>query len=166
MPVKNISLSVITILVLSALVGMAWMDNDQLDDDLVFQRIDGTEQTFQQLKGRPLLVTFWSPSCTICMQEVDEFNQLYRDQAGGTEFELLALSMYYDRPDWVIETSRRAGMLYPVYFDLQKQLSKAFGNVIATPTSFLVNRDGQIVNRYTGRLDFPLLEQKLTELKG
>ncbi len=166
MPVKLISLSLITLLVLVAVVGMARMADEQLDDDLVFQRIDGTEQTFQQLKGKPLLVTFWSPSCVVCMDEVDDFNQLYRNHAGGSEFELLALSMSYDRPDWVIETSRQAGMLYPVYFDLQKNLASAFGDVMATPTSFLLDRDGRIVYRHSGRLDFSLLGQKLTELKG
>ena len=166
MPVKLISLSVISLLVLAALVGMARMGGDPLDDDLLFQRIDGTEQTFQQLKGKPLLVTFWSPSCVICMDEVDDFNQLYRNNAGGEEFELLALSMSHDRPDWVIEASHKAGMLYPVYFDLQKNLASAFGNVIATPTSFLLDRDGRIVYRHAGRLDFSLLEQKLTALKG
>ncbi|MDJ0833868.1 MAG: TlpA disulfide reductase family protein [Gammaproteobacteria bacterium] len=166
MPKKLISLSIIILLLLTVVIGISQLNKEQLDDNLVFQRIDGTKQTFQQLKGKPLLVTFWSPSCAICLKEVDEFNQLYRSHAGGSEFELLALSMYYDRPDWVIETSRESGMQYPVYFDLQKQLSSAFGDVRATPTSFLLDRDGRIVYRHSGRLDFSLLEQKLTDLIG
>lgn len=137
-----------------------------LPDDLMFQRIDGIKHPLNELKGKPLLVTFWSPNCVVCMQEVEAFNRLYKNNKGGSEFELLALSMYYDRPDWVIDTSKKAGMLYPVYFDLQKKLSKAFGNVVATPTSFLINKQGEVVYRHAGRLDFSLLNNKLKDLMG
>lgn len=166
MPVKQISLSVAAVIILAVIIGFSLLDSREIDDDLLFQRIDGVEQSFRQLKGKPLLITFWSPSCVICMQEVKNFNQLYASHGGGSEFELLALSMYYDRPDWVIETSRQAGMQYPVYFDLQKHLSRAFGNVVATPTSFLLDREGRIVYRHSGRLDFSELQTKLTQLIG
>lgn len=137
-----------------------------IPDNLVFQRIDGLKQTFNEFKGKPLLVTFWSPNCVICMNEVDELNRLYRQNSGGKLFELLALSMYYDRPDWVLDSSQKAGMQYPVYFDLQKKLSRAFGNVVATPTSFVLNKRGEVIYRHSGRLDFPLIQQKLLKASG
>lgn len=136
----------------------------ELADSLVFQRIDGVKQSFKVLKGKPLLVTFWSPNCVICMQEVKDLNRLYTNHQGGKKFELLALSMYYDRPDRVIQTSQQSGMKYPVYFDLQKTLSRAFGNVVATPTSFLLNPRGEIIYRHEGRQDFTLIDQKLSEI--
>ncbi len=136
----------------------------EIRDQLEFVRVDGEKQTFANLKGKPLLVIFWSPNCIICMHEVKHFNKLYQSHEGGKNFELLALSMYYDRPDWVIETRQKAGMLYPVYFDLEKKVSRAFGDVVATPTSFLLDRDGQIIFRHEGKLNFSELEQKLEHL--
>ena len=137
-----------------------------LTENLIFQRIDGNKQTLEELKGKPLMVTFWSPSCVICMQEVDQLNQLYTQFQGGEKFELLALSMYYDRPDLVIQSSTQANMLFPVYFDLQKKLSHAFGDVIVTPTSFLLNSQGDIIYQHSGRIDFSVIHQKLSELIG
>jgi len=166
MPTKLITFLVIFTL----LAGLGWFyqkpDYPELSDKLIFQRIDGTLQTMKELKGKPLMVVFWSPSCVICMQEVEELNHLYTELQGSKKFDLLALSMYYDRPDSVVESSTHAKMLYPVYLDLQQSLSKAFGNVEVTPTSFLINSSGEIIYQHVGRLDFTFINQKLTELTG
>ncbi len=147
-----------------ALIFFQTSEFPEINGQLEFVRIDGEKQAFDNFKGKPLLVTFWSPNCVLCMQDVKHFNKLYQTYQGGKQFELLALSMYYDRPDWVIETRQKARMQYPVYFDLQKKLSIAFGNVVATPTSFLVDRDGRVVYRHEGKLNLPDLERKLQEL--
>ena len=138
----------------------------ELSDGLVFQRIDGIEQTLQEMKGKPLLITFWSPNCQLCLQEVSHLNRLYAQHQGGKKFEILALSMYYDRPDWVLKTSTERNMQYPVYFDLQKNLSRAFGDIVATPTSFLLNSSGEIIYQHAGRIDFVFIDQKLKQLIG
>ena len=72
----------ITILLISAiLVGTTVALNQptfpELPEKLALQRIDGTKQVLQDLNGKPLLVTFWSPSCLPCLQEVSHLNQLY-----------------------------------------------------------------------------------------
>jgi thiol-disulfide isomerase/thioredoxin len=156
------------LLFLLVIVAVLFVIDDQqiqaLPDNLEFQRIDGVKQTFAEFKGKPLLVTFWSPSCAPCLQEVEHLNRLYSENQGGEKFELLALSMYYDRPDWVIETSRQAGMTYPVYFDLQKFLSRAFGNVTTTPSCFLLDREGKVIFQHIGVPDFSELDGTLRQL--
>ena len=137
-----------------------------IPDDLVFQRSDGVKQSLVELKGKPLLVSFWSPSCAICMHEVKDFNRLYRSQQGGQRFELLAQSMYFDRPDQVIASSRAAGMTYPVYLDLDNSVSRAFGEIDMTPTSFLLDQQGKVVYRHTGPLDYLEIVKRLQQLTG
>ncbi len=79
MPTKLITFLV----VLTLLLGLNWLGSQQgypeLPDNLMFQRIDGTVQTMQELKGKPLLVTFWPSSCAICMQAVDVLKHLSAD---------------------------------------------------------------------------------------
>jgi thiol-disulfide isomerase/thioredoxin len=137
-----------------------------LSDQLLLQRIDGKQQQLGDIRGKPALVAFWSPSCAPCMQEVGELNQLYTQLEGGRKFELLAFSMVYDRPDQVILTSKRASMLYPVYLDLSNELSRAFGNIVATPSLFLINAEGEITYQHSGKSDFTLISQKLKKLIG
>lgn len=162
---------IITILLISAsLAGLLFALNKttypELPSDLVFQRIDGEEQTLQEMKGKPVLVTFWSTNCPLCIQDIGLLNRLYAKHQGGEKFELLAPAMFYDRPDSILEISTKNNMQYPVYFDLQKKLSNAFGNIVATPTSFLLNSSGEIIYYHTGRLDFPVIDKKLTQLTG
>ena len=77
------------ILFVFVLVAFAWKLGQQaypaIPDSLSFQRIDGLQQTFGELKGKPILVTFWSPNCVICLSEVDELNALYQQNQGGTK---------------------------------------------------------------------------------
>jgi peroxiredoxin len=137
-----------------------------VDGNLKLQRVDGVNQQLKDFRGKPLLVTFWSPNCVICMQEVDSLNQLYTTANAGKNFQILAFSMYYDRPDWVIQTQQQKAMQYPVYFDLNKKISRAFGNTVATPTAFLLDADGQIIYSHAGRLDFNSIAHKLSQLTG
>lgn len=169
--IDKMTSKLITFLLISVfLAGVTFAFNQpsypKISEKLIFQRIDGSEQTMQELKGKPLLVTFWSPNCALCLQEVSQLNQLYAKYQGGEKFELLALSMYYDRPDWVIQSSANLNMQYPVYFDLQKKLSHAFGNIVATPTSFLLNASGEIIYQHAGRIEFDIIDQKLKQLIG
>lgn len=171
MPIKTKTFTLLISLILIVLSIIIIVQLQQqiyptLSAQLSFQRIDGVTQSLADLQGKPLLVTFWSPECVLCMAEVTRLNQLYTDVQGGEKFELLALSMYYDRPDRVIESSQQSGMIYPVYFDLQKTLSNAFGRIVATPTSFLIDTEGKIVYRHAGVLDFTLIKQKLQQLTG
>ena len=163
---KLITFLLISVLLAGVVYAISQPSYPELSEKLIFQRVDGTRQTLQELKGKPLLITFWSPTCKICMQEVEHFNQLYALHQGGDKFELLALSMYYDRPDWVIQSAEKFNMQYPVYFDLQKKLSKAFGNIVATPTSFLLNSSGEIIYQHVGRIDFSIIHKKLKQLIG
>lgn len=161
----------VALLLLVAVLGAGYShfvrsDHPELPADLALQRIDGELQLLADLRGKPLLVTFWSPTCVVCMHEVKALNTLYRDKQGGQAFELLAISMFYDRPDTILETSARQGMQYPVYLDLQRELALAFGDIVVTPTSFLVDPDGAIVYRHVGELDFELLNRKLNDLIG
>lgn len=167
--IKTVTLFTLATLVIASVTSVIQLQKEAFPDlsgELVFKGIDGSKRSLNSYKGKPLLITFWSPNCTLCLAEVTHFNKLYNELQGGNNFELLALSMFYDRPDRVIASSKQSDMTYPVFFDLQKKLSKAFGNIVATPTSFLLSRDGQIIYRHVGVLDFPLLKQKLIHLIG
>ncbi len=132
--------------------------------DLRLQGIDGTTAQWSSFRGKPLIVKFWATSCVICMQQLAGWKQFYRASDAGNEFEIISLAMYHDRPDDVIEVSRQRDLPYPVFLDLLKQAAQAFGNVLATPTTFLVDRDGTVVKRYLGRVDFEQLALDLQQV--
>ncbi len=139
----------------------------KIPDTLTFLRADGVKQVFSSFKGKQLVVIFWSPSCVICMQEVPELNQLYLSRdGGGSRFDLLAVSMSYDRPDSVIEAYKNAKMAYPVYLDLNNNIASAFGNITVTPTLFIIDSNGKVTYQSQGKQDIPDIVDKLNILAG
>ncbi len=164
MPTRNLLLSFALIAIAIVLTLSQRQVYPQIDRTLMLQRIDGVQQHFADFHGKPLLVTFWSPTCVICMHEVDALNNLYEQGGRGHDFELLGISMFYDRPDHVLAAHNRAAMQYPVYLDLDSAIATAFGRVQVTPTSFVINSSGEIVLKLDGKLDFNLINKKLKQL--
>jgi thiol-disulfide isomerase/thioredoxin len=73
---------------------------------VTFNTIDGTALSSERQRGRVTLVNFWSTTCTVCMEEMPLLIETYRDfhERG---FDVVAVAMPYDRPDWVVDYSRR-----------------------------------------------------------
>ena len=125
--------------------------------------IDGRSFDSATVEGRPLLVTFWSTTCLICLREMPDLEALYR-QLSPRGFEIIAVSMPWDPPGEVVRLARTRALPYPVALDVDGAIARAFGDVSATPTHFLVGPSGDVAFRRTGALDFPRLDRRLRSM--
>ena len=125
--------------------------------------IDGRSFDAAAVAGRPLLVTFWSTTCVVCLREMPDLEALYRRLA-PRGFEVIAVSMPWDPPDEVVRLARARSLPYPVALDVTGAIAKAFGDVSVTPTHFLVGPDSEIVFQGTGSLDFAALDDRLRSM--
>lgn len=82
-------------------------------------------------------------------------------------YETIAVAMSYDPPTYVVNFAQTRKLPFPVAIDNTGTVAKAWGNVNVTPTSFLVNKRGEIVKRIVGKPDFAelhlLIDQLLSE---
>ena len=127
--------------------------------------IDGRSFDPATIKGRPLLVTFWSTTCLVCLREMPDLEALYR-RLSPRGFEIIAVSMPWDPPGEVVRLARSRELPYPVALDVDGAVARAFGDVSATPTHFLVGPSGAIAFRRAGALDFPGLDRRLQSMLG
>jgi peroxiredoxin len=74
--------------------------------------------------------------------------------------------MPYDPPNYVLKFSKDRRLPFSVALDIQGEAVRAFGNVNMTPTSFLIDREGRILEKKTGELDFAELKGKLDKQFG
>ncbi len=114
----------------------------------------------KQLKGRPIIVTFWATNCVGCVKEMPHLIKLYKELA-PKGLEIIAIAMSHDRPDHILEMQKRKGIPYPISYDSTGQLSAAFGGVSLTPTTFVINPKGQIVKQKIGEMDMHLLHAQI-----
>jgi peroxiredoxin len=128
-----------------------------------FLLLDGSTLESSALAGKVTLVNFWATTCTSCVAEMPELIRTHQKyQARG--FETVAVAMSYDPVEWVLNFTRSRQLPFKVALDRDGQLAKSWGEVKLTPTTFVVDRQGQIVKRYVGPPDFAALHQLIEQL--
>jgi peroxiredoxin len=128
-----------------------------------FLLLDGSSMTTTDLKGKVTLVNFWATTCVSCVKEMPSIVRTYqkfRDRG----YETVAVAMSYDPPQWVNNFSTSRQLPFKVALDNTGEVAKQWGDVKLTPTTYLVNKQGQIVKRFVGEPDFAALEQLVDKL--
>ncbi len=74
--------------------------------------------------------------------------------------------MAYDPPNQVIKMIKQKNIPYPVSLDPDGNIAREFGDVMLTPTSFLIAPDGKIVKHKVGEMDIHRLEEQIRKLLG
>ena len=125
-----------------------------------FTTLEGKPITLSELHGKIVLVNFWATSCPGCVKEMPDLVETYK-QYKDRGFEIVAVAMSYDPPNYVANFAKTRQLPFPVALDVNGQHARAFGNVQLTPTSFLIGKDGRIIEEKLGDLDFPKLKALL-----
>ncbi len=128
-----------------------------------FVLLDGSQKTTADLKGRVTLVNFWATSCTTCVAEMPEIISTYQKYQ-GKGFDTLAVAMSYDPPSYVVNFVESRKLPFQVALDNTGSVAKAWGDVQLTPTTFIVNKRGEIVKSYIGAPDFEQLHKLIEKL--
>jgi peroxiredoxin len=125
--------------------------------------LDGAKASSQQWAGKVMLVNFWATSCTTCVKEMPQVIATY-EKYKGPAFDALGVAMSYDPPAYVANFVQSRKLPYGVAIDNTGALAQAFGQVQMTPTTFLIDKHGQIVKRYVGEPDFAALHALIEQL--
>lgn len=164
-------LSALLVLLLLGLGGWLWLQPGGQSGDLPrlklpalnLTTVAGQRVDLQQWRGKVLLINFWSTDCPGCIAELPDLVALQQHFA-GTAFTVLGINMAGDHAAKVAEVARGYGLDYPLLMDRDGQAAREFGSVNLTPTSFLVNVEGQIVYRQVGSLPLNVWEQHIQAL--
>jgi len=129
---------------------------------VVFTSLTGQKISLNSLRGKVVLVNFWATSCNICVHEMPQMVRTYNQfKSRGLEF--VAVAMSYDPPNYVLNYAQTRNLPFPVSLDPQDELAQAFGGVNATPTTFLIGKDGNIIKRFQSEPEFGVLDQLLEQ---
>lgn len=143
--------------------GGAWLNSSKAAPASTFVLLDGSQKPSASLQGKVTLVNFWATSCVTCVAEMPELVstfEKYKSQGYGT----VAVAMAYDPPSYVVNFVQTRKLPFDVAIDNTGAVAKAWGEVGITPTSYLVNKRGEIVKRYVGAPNMPELHQLIETL--
>ena len=128
-----------------------------------FVLLDGSTRTTQDLRGQVTLVNFWATSCTTCVAEMPQIVATH-DKFKARGYETIAVAMQYDPPSYVVNFAETRKLPFKVAIDNTGAVAKAWGDVKLTPTTYIVNKQGEIVKRYVGAPDFAELHKLIEKL--
>lgn len=153
------------LLLLMMAIGWVWFSPGGLNiaPDVTFQTIDNRKIDLQSLRGRPVLVTFWATTCSSCMQEMPHLISLYNEYK-NKGLEIIGVAMPYDIPSHIVQLINERNVPYPIALDVDSSITSAFGDVMLTPTSFLIAPDGTIVKQKIGEMNMDKLREQIQGL--
>lgn len=128
-----------------------------------FVLLDGSSQTTADLRGKVTLVNFWATSCTTCVAEMPEIIATHQ-KFNSRGFDTIAVAMSYDPPSYVVNFAETRKLPFKVAIDNTGAVAKAWGDVRLTPTTYIVNKRGEIVKSYIGAPQFDELHRLIEKL--
>lgn len=121
--------------------------------------VDGKTVSSEEFKGKALLITFFATWCPPCRQEIPTLKKL-QDEYAEQGFSVIGLSVDQGGPKVVAKLIDQEKIQYPVLM-ADRSVEKGFGGIAGIPTSFLVNKQGNVVRRYPGYVPHALLERDI-----
>jgi peroxiredoxin len=157
---------VIPLVILGLLTVLGFsLSKKTLAPDVTFTTIQGKTIKMDELKGKVVLVNFWATDCPGCIAEMPQLIKTYQ-QYHPQGFEVIAVAMFYDPPDHVLNYAQKHALPFPVMHDGYGEIAKSFEDVRLTPTSFIMDKQGRVIQRVVGELDFNSLHGLLAEQLG
>ncbi len=124
--------------------------------------VSGDNVSSKQFAGNALLVTFFATWCPPCMQEIPDLIDL-QNKYGSKGFSVVALSVDQGGAGVVKKLVKKRSINYPVLM-AESSTARDFGGVVGIPTSFLVNKKGQVVKKYPGYVPHSVLERDILKI--
>jgi peroxiredoxin len=129
--------------------------------------LDGSFVDIDALRGKVVVITFWSTKCEICRHEIPSLNA-FKNRFEGREVVFLALTMENgDRVQPFLKSNPFAFQIIPDSFGMVLKYADRDrqGNInMGFPSYFLIDTDGSVAHRSSGWDKIGELDQKIDRL--
>jgi thiol-disulfide isomerase/thioredoxin len=124
--------------------------------ELTLNDLDGTPHRLADYPGEVILVNMWASWCPPCVAELPTLNAFHEDYK-GKGFSIIGINDGEELQvvqDYVLKT----GLVFPIWVD-PTWLSESAFNTMNLPSSFVIDRSGQVRLQWVGAISRAMLEQ-------
>lgn len=124
--------------------------------------VNGNPVSLADYRGKVVLVDFWATWCGPCRQEIPHLKDLYAENR-DRGFVILAIAMDENGVRVVPPFVKAQQISYKVLLGTP-EVEELFGGIVGYPTTFLIDRSGQVVDKTLGYRPKQYFEERLKTL--
>ena len=127
----------------------------------VLNNLAGSPFSLESQKGKVVLLRFWSTQCKSCKEEMPKLEATYQGlKSSGM---VMITVNIRDTAEKIAEFIEGMGLTFPILIDENRDAAKKY-KVFGVPTSFLIDKEGVIRERFFGDLSNAELEKLVRAL--
>jgi peroxiredoxin len=155
-------LGLITLLVLAWLAVASAPTAAKSAPDFELKGLDGKTVKLSEYRGKVVILDFWATWCPPCREEIPHFIKLQKE-LGDEGLAIIGVSL--DQTDSPVKSFiKEHGINYPVVMG-DRNLASKYGGVRAIPTTFVIDKKGEIAKKYVGYKSEEVFRGDYEELK-
>jgi cytochrome c biogenesis protein CcmG, thiol:disulfide interchange protein DsbE len=122
----------------------------------------GATVKLSALRGHPIILNFWSESCTPCLQEVPYLERFYSQYGAQHQLALLGINQA-DPKDDIAKFGASYHLTYPLLFDKGGSVNATYA-VTAIPTTYFIDSSGIVRSVFVQPLTPRTMRQGLSSV--
>lgn len=112
------------------------------------EKLGGEQVSLSDYQGKVLIVNIWDTWCPPCRAEIPDFIKLY-DEYYDDGLVILGIAAAQEGVDAVKKFVDSYNINYPIAL-LNQQTFEGFGPIKGIPTTFVIDKNGRIAEKYVG----------------
>lgn len=122
--------------------------------------IEGNPVSLSKLRGKVVILDFWATWCPPCRMEIPDLIALQK-QYGSQGLQIIGIGL--DEKNTVASFVKQHGINYPVAIGTD-EVSNLFGGISGIPTTFIIDKQGNIQNKFEGYTKKNVFEKEIKKL--
>lgn len=122
---------------------------------------EGKKVQLSDYQGKIVLLDFWATWCGPCRRGIPDLVSLQKQYKD----DLVVIGISLDqqtKPD-VVPFMKQYGINYPIVYG-NRDIVKNYGNIQSIPTSFVIDKSGNVVDMHVGLVDKSVYEKTINKL--
>lgn len=132
--------------------------------DFSLSDLSGKMHSLKEFRGKVVLLNFWATWCPACKEDIAILEILNREYK-NSGLEIIGISLDKKGLGEVDSFVQQMKIPYTILMG-DESVVKSYGGFKGVPTSFLLDKEGRIVKKYSGQINHEVVSSDLKTLFG